>query len=276
MKPSRIALAAFAVLHVAARGVLAQESPAPTALDPLAAVRLEGPAAAAPAEFSAAPAAPAAYRGGRLDAVRYRPRYREGYRERSGGYVHSSPAQIHAGFFDPEGNGATSFAIGFRGGPAVDEHIQLGFGADWYHKSESRREVQGTTFQGGQPVTVTRVLARASSNLFPFQAYLQVSGGDNLSVIPYFGVAGEYQVLLLSATDYQTGADFDATFGGWGWQVWGGAALPLSGRSRMFGEVFVNNGDVERDVDDPASGVTFRESVNADGVGMRFGLSWGF
>ena len=83
-------------------------------------------------------------------------------------------------------------------------------------------------------------------------------------------------MLFLSATDYQTGADFEATFGGWGWQAWGGAALPLSGRSRMFGEAFLNSGDVERDVFDPASGVTYREIVDADGLGMRFGLTWGF
>jgi hypothetical protein len=266
MKLRRMVGAALALVCVAASGALAQESPATASLAHSAfALRNAGRAFAAPA-FSGLLAAP------RSDAVSYRPRNRE----RSGGYVHAAPAQLHVGFFDPEGSGATSFAIGFRGGPAIDEHIQLGFGADWYHKSESQRTVVGTTFQGGQPVTVTRVLARASSNLLPFQGYLQVSGGDNLSVIPYFGVAGEYQVLLLSATDYQTGADYDATFGGWGWQVWGGAALPLSGRSRMFGEVFVNDGDVERDVDDPASGATFRESVSSNGLGMRFGLSWGF
>jgi len=257
--------AALALVTLAARGALAQETLA-APLPAISAFAIDAHAAAVPAAFGGIAAAP------RYDAVRYRPRYRG----ESGGSVHSAPAQLHVGFFDPEGSGSTSFAIGFRGGPAIDEHIQIGVGADWYHKSESRRVVEGTTFQGGQPVTVTRVLARASSNLLPFQGYVQVSGGENLSVIPYFGVAGEYQVLLLAATDYQTGADYDATFGGWGWQVWGGAALPLSGRSRMFGEVFVNNGDVERDVDDPASGATFRESVNSNGVGMRFGLSWGF
>lgn len=208
----------------------------------------------------------------RLDAVGYRPRHR-GYS--GGGYARSAPAQVHAGFFELEGNGPTSFAIGLRGGPAIDDHVQLGVGVDWYRKTESRREVVGETFQGGQSIIATRVLARASSNLLPFQAFLQVSGG-NSTIIPYAGVAGQYQVLLLSATDYQTGADFDATFGGWGWQLWGGAALPLSGQSRVFGEAFMNSGDVERDVDDPASGLTYREIVDSDGVGMRFGVSWGF
>jgi hypothetical protein len=188
----------------------------------------------------------------------------------------SSPVQIHGGFFSPDGSDATSFAFGFRGGPSVDERIQLGIGVDWYHQSENQREVVGQSSQGGRPITVTRDLARASSDLVPVLAFLQVNLGSGRSLSPYFGIAGEYQVLFLSATDYQTGAGYDATFGGWGWQAWGGAALPLGSRSRLFGEVFVNSGEVGRDVDDPAGGITYREIVDADGAGMRFGLSWGF
>jgi hypothetical protein len=104
-------------------------------------------------------------------------------------------------------------------------------------------------------------------------AVLQLCAGKGL--VPYAGIAGQYQFLLLSATDYATGADYNANFGGWGWQAWGGLALGF-GRSRLFGEVFINTGDVERDVRDPASAVTYRETVNADGGGARFGLSWGF
>jgi hypothetical protein len=188
----------------------------------------------------------------------------------------SSPVQIHGGFFSPDGSDATSFAFGFRGGPAIDERIQLGVGIDWYHQSENQREVVSQSSQGGRPITVTRDLAHASSDLVPFQAFLQLNLGSGRSLVPYVGIAGEYQVLFLSATDYQTGAAYDATFGGWGWQAWGGAALPLGSRSRLFGEAFVNSGEVGRDVDDPAGGVPYREIVDAGGTGLRFGLSWGF
>jgi len=188
----------------------------------------------------------------------------------------SSPVQIHGGFFSPDGSDATSFAFGLRGGPLVDEHIQLGIGVDWYHQSENQREVVGQSSPGGRPVTVTRELAHASSDLVPVLAFLQLNLGSGRSLVPYFGIAGQYQALFLSATDFQTGAAYDATFGGWGWQAWGGAALPLGSRSRLFGEVFVNSGEVGRDVEDPAGGVPYREIVDADGAGMRFGLSWGF
>lgn len=255
MNHRRVVIIALAAIVAVPSAALAGNSPAAFA----------GPLPAASLFPASAPA------GARFEAVGYRPRF--GARRAA---TAESPTQIHVGFFEPDGEGATSFAFGFRGGPAIDDRVQMGLGADWYHKSESQRVVAGDPYVfNGALVRKERVLARASSDLFPIMLFMQVSGGDNLQVIPYFGGAGGYEVMLLSATDYTTQESFDATYGGWGWQVWGGAAMPLSGRSRLFGEVFVNRGDVERDVADN-NGLEYRERVSADGVGMRFGLSWGF
>ena len=258
MKLHRTTRAALAFLVATPGAALAQQT-----------VPLEAPSLAvlAPSLTVLAPA------GTRFEAVRYWRHAPEPPPER---HSNSSPVQIHGGFYSPDGSDATSFALGFRGGPSVDERIQLGIGVDWYHQSEDQREVVGQSSPGGRPVTVTRELSHASSDLVPVLAFLQVNLGSGRSLVPYVGIAGEYQVLVLSATDFQTGAAYDATFGGWGWQAWGGAALPLGSRSRLFGEVFVNSGEVGRDVDDPAGGVPYREIVDADGAGMRFGLSWGF
>jgi len=185
----------------------------------------------------------------------------------------SVPVQIHGGAFAHEQNGPRSYAFGLRGGPAIDPHLQIGVGVDWYHRTDSDRAIVADTVQAGQPVTKTRVLSQASSDLVPVMAFLQVSVGKGL--IPYAGIAGQYQFLMLSATDYATGAGYNATFGGWGWQGWGGLALAF-GRSRLFGEAFISTGNVERDVLDPATDLTYRETVNADGGGVRCGLSWGF
>jgi hypothetical protein len=248
-------------LHCTTRAALAFLLAAPGA-----ALAQQPVAPAAPSLAVLAPVAP------RFESVRYWRRAPEPPHRPAT----SSPVQIHAGFFDSDGSGTTSFAFGFRGGPAIDEHLQLGVGIDWYHESENQREVVGQSSQGGRPVTVTRELARASSDLVPVLAFLQLNLGSGRSLVPYVGIAGEYQVLFLSATDYQTGAGYDATFGGWGWQAWGGLGLPLGSRSRLFGEAFFNSGEVGRDVDDPVGGVTYREIVDADGAGLRFGLSWGF
>ncbi len=222
-------------------------------------------------------AVPEAYApaGTRLDAVRYRPRTR--HRGYDRGPRGTSSSQIHAGFFDPEGSADNGFVLGLRGGPLVDPHVQIGLGADWTHRSENLTQIIGTTTgPGGTTIRVQRDLARSSSNLFPLMGFMQVMGDQKMSLIPYFGIAGGYEVLFLSGDDFTTGNSFDATYGGWAWQAWGGAAIPLSGRSRLVGEIFANRGDAHRDVEDAITGETFRETVDLDGVGMRFGLSWGF
>ncbi len=211
-----------------------------------------------------------------VDGVHYRPRRSRWSRAPEA----SSVSQIHLGFFDPDGNPARRFLVGIRGGPMIDRQVQLGVGIDWAHDSDNTSSVSSeTTGPGGTPITIQRDLSRASTDLFPIMAFLQVSAPDNMSVVPYFGVSGGYQLLNLSADDYLTGDSFDATYGGWGWQLWGGLALPLSGRTRLTGEVFVNGAELSRDVNDPyygAFGSTYRETVKQDGVGARFGIAWGF
>ena len=136
--------------------------------------------------------------------------------------------------------------------------------------------LRSATGPGGEVILIRRELSRYSSNLFPLMAYLQLSGPARLTLIPYAGVAASYQTLFLSADDFLTGQSFDATYDGFGWQLWGGAKLPLSGRVGLQGGVFMNDAELERDVYDPASGETIREIVSTDGVGARFGISWGF
>ena len=220
----------------------------------------------------------------RFEAVRYQPRYRP---PPSSGTSSAEPApsskrgpaeahlQLHAGFIERDGDGPTSFAVGLRFGPSIGDVVQLGLGVDWYHESESEREVVGSAVQGGRPVTTTNVLARTNADLVPIQAHIQLGGAGRVPLGIYVGAGGGYQYLMLSADDYATNTQFDATYGGWGWQAWGGIALRLSSTTRLFGEVFRNTGLVERDVNDPATGLTFREGTDTDGVGMRFGLNFG-
>jgi hypothetical protein len=203
------------------------------------------------------------------------------YRPRSGGMGRridsQSVSEIHIGFFDPEGDAGRQFLLGMRGGPMIDPHVQLGVGVDWAHMANNVSTVSHQSDgPSGFPITTQKDLARSSSNLFPIMAFVQASGDDNMQVIPYFGLGGGYEVMNLTADDYTTNASFDATYGGWGWQVWAGAAFPLSGRARVNGELFVNTAELGRDVTDEALGGTYRETVKVNGVGMRLGIAWGF
>jgi hypothetical protein len=211
----------------------------------------------------------------RYESSRYRPR-RGGYRNGSFWRGHGV-SQVHAGFLDPEGPNDAGFLAGFRGGQRIDDTFEIGLGLDWRNKSGRATELlRETVGPGGERIIVQREVSSYSSNLFPGLLYMQLSGPSHLTLVPYVGAAASWQVLFLEARDFSTGESFDATFDGFGWQAWGGLALPLSGRSRLVGEVFMNQADLHRDVFDPTIGSDIRETVSADGVGARFGMSWGF
>ena len=187
--------------------------------------------------------------------------------------------QIHVGFFDPSDNFSTGFEGGFRMGPQVDPHVQIGLAVDWWHKSESSTMDLGSVPLPGGSGSERLVLSKTSADLMPILAFVQVSGDENLPVIPYGGFGVGYEWLFVSADNYLTSESFEQTFGGFGWQAWGGAGIPLDGRTRINGEVFYNGSEVGSDVDvyiadfGPA---TVRDVVKMNGLGMRFGISWGF
>ena len=256
-----------ALMLPAAAGSATSTGPAPgpslalAIVDVASAAWSAGPAASVPSLALAAPL---------VAPVRYRPRE---YRAR--GSAMPTTSQIHAGFFDPSENFSTGFYGGFRVGPQVDPRLQLGLAVDWWHKGESQTvRIDQGPLPGGGSGERRRELSRSSADLIPILFFAQLSGDENLSIIPYGGAGIGYEVLSLTAEDYATRQIFDAAYGGLGWQVWAGAAMPLSGRTRVTGEVFYNGSEVGRDVDDFE--FSYREIVKMNGVGMRFGASWGF
>ena len=117
------------------------------------------------------------------------------------------------------------------------------------------------------------------ANLVPILVFVQVRGDENMRVIPYAGFGVGYEWLSVTADDYLTHESFDQTYGGFGWQTWLGAALPLDSRVRVNAEVFLNNCDVDTEMDvniEDYGPATVRDVVNMDGAGMRVGISWRF
>ncbi|MGD1047421.1 MAG: hypothetical protein ABR899_01560 [Candidatus Krumholzibacteriaceae bacterium] len=211
--------------------------------------------------------------------VRYRP---DPYRPRA----YRSPmstiplsAQIHVGFFDPIDNFSTGFDGGFRVGPQVSPNIQLGLAMDWWHRSDNKVLNLGTVEVPVGTASEQLILSESTANLIPILVFVQVSGDENMSVIPYGGVGIGYEWLFLTANDYVTRESFDETFGGFGWQIWVGAGLPLESRMRVNGELFFNDCEVGTDVDVniPNYGpATVRDVVKMNGIGLRLGVSWMF
>jgi hypothetical protein len=224
--------------------------------------------------------------GPQLAAVRYRPRRYNpppppGHPVSSsggGGRSAGSLTQIHGGVFDPDLGLVNGVLLGFRAGPQFEDRVAIGVGADWrFNEVRNSVVISEESIPGGGTREVRRELSRASTHWVPMMAHLQLSPtGKALGLIPYFGVAGGYQMLFLSAEDFETGQAFQGTFGGWGWQAYAGVGIPLAGPMRLTGEVFLNDATVGRDVEDVITGERFRETVDMDGVGARFGIGWGF
>lgn len=213
--------------------------------------------------------------GTRFEAVRYRPRRRI-YREPVYGPRPETFSQFHIGVLDVEGSEKAGVLFGFRGGLAVDPNVQIGGQLEWRHRGNHDTQViSEQPGPGGTTITVRQDLDRSSSDLIPIMGLIQVGGGGG-QVMPYFGLAGGVEVLHLSAENFQTGEEFDGTFVGWGWQGWGGLAMPLSGRARVNAEIFYNGSELSRDTEDPFTGQGFRETVDMSGAGARLGLAWGF
>jgi hypothetical protein len=238
---------------------------------------------APPAGWTLAPQTPASEP---LFQSRVRPRpgpYRPGpYRQRT----YRSPmsaipftAEIHLGFFDPIDNFSTGFAGGFRVGPQVDPHIQFGLAMDWWHRSDDKVMDLGRVEVPVGTASEKLILSESAANLIPILMFVQVGGDENMSVVPYGGIGFGYEWLFLSANDYLTDESFDQTFGGFGWQAWVGAGLPLDYNMRVNAEVFFNGCEVGSDVDVDIEGygpATVRDIIKMNGVGIRFGVAWQF
>jgi len=212
--------------------------------------------------------------------MRYQPRHSRRYEDDN---YYRSPRnqtylQLQGGLFDPDGEPGKEGLGSFRLGALVDPHVSIGGMVDWSHRGESDAtvvsEVPGPG--GGPPITTEIELAKSTVDIVPILAYLQFSGDGSTGIIPYAGIGGGYELLFLSAEEFATGATYDRTFGGWGWQAWAGVGIPLSRDARLTGEVFRNGGDLSHDSNDPATGYTIRETVNANGTGARFGVAFSF
>jgi hypothetical protein len=184
--------------------------------------------------------------------------------------------EIHGGVYDPESNIARRGVAGIRGGPMLTRNLQLGLAADWMYDSQNLTVgSSGQVGPGGTPIDVQQVLERASLHQVPLMAFAQFEGWGLLYLVPYVGAAGGYQFMFLTADNYATDEHLSATLGGWAWQTWAGIGLPLGNRVRASGEVFLHGGEVSRVTTDAVSGTAYRETARTDGLGARFGLSWG-
>lgn len=223
--------------------------------------------------------------GTQLGSIRYQPRRRPPASPPSPhppAATASSPSrssgfgQLHAGFFGANQDSREAFVAGIRAGSSMERILQIGVGVDFgYRYDETVEVISEEPVPGGNDVRRINVLAESRAYLLPVMATLQLTPFSDFPIAPYAGVGAGYEWLFLTAEDFVTAYEYEATFGGWGWQAWGGVALKLARHTRLTAEVFVNGADLGRDVYTEDTGAGFREIVEMDGVGMRFGVRLG-
>ena len=199
------------------------------------------------------------------------PQYHRYQEQKNNGF-----SQIHAGFLDPDGDQSASLVLGTRVGFNLDRNVAIGGMIDWRHQGNQENTViSSAPGPGGTTIDTETQVAKSSSDLIPILGMLQINMGNG-GIIPYIGAGAGYEILHLASDDFVNGQEFRGTFGGFGWQVWAGAALPLcSNQTRLTAEAFLNQADLSRDAVD-ALGQPVTETVNMDGTGARFGLQWAF
>jgi hypothetical protein len=184
--------------------------------------------------------------------------------------------QLHGGYFNASSDNTAPFVIGMRAGPMVDQRLQLGVNVDWVHQTKTLSNILSTSVgPGGVPIAVKVDSARALLNQAHIMAFTQISGWGLLGFVPYFGLGGGYEFLALSSENFVTGQSRQVDFSGWGWQAWGGVGFPLGKRTRLNGEVYVNQAELGKTVTD-VNGVATRQTVDLNGVGIRVGIAWGY
>jgi len=218
----------------------------------------------------------------------YRPRpnpYPDGtpYRHGSSTSAPSKPrgpsgfTEIHGGFMEPDGPPQSQMLAGIKIAAMPDPRVHIGAMVDWAHKGSTVTEIVTTsTGPNGEAIRTQRSLSEASTDLVPALGFLELTGAGRLPIIPYIGAGGGYQFLFLSASDFTTGQSLDATYSGWAWQAWAGAAIPFGRNIRLNGEVFRTGGTVGRDVHDATGAPGLREELDVDGAGLRVGLAFAF
>lgn len=175
---------------------------------------------------------------------------------------------LHGGVFAPINASATGATLGTRIGFNMGSHLLLGLMGDWTFKSKSLSQPVESGLPGFEPEIV---LARVDAHLIPAMLFLQVKLTDKFPLVPYAGVGAGYEWLILQAHDYRTGDIARSVYGNVAWQSYAGLGMRLSSKLRLDGELFYNGGSLERDVTDQ-DGVSWTETVDAEGVGVRVGL----
>jgi hypothetical protein len=183
---------------------------------------------------------------------------------------------LRGGFFDTENVPKNDWLAGFKLTGVVSKGVEMGISTDYQRRSNSAGErVDEYRDPAGNLVKTTVPTAEVSSSLVPALGILELRI-PTPGLQPYVGAGAGYEWLFVDGDDFVNNTHFSDTFGGFGWQGFGGIDLAINEKARLSAEAFWNQSDVSRHFVDPISGFEVKQQINVRGGGIRGGLSFAF
>jgi len=168
--------------------------------------------------------------------------------------------KFKGGYFNPKGMEGSLMLSGSYG-IAVDERVDLSFGISYFNKTSKSKDV---TFEGTKDNVEYQVIDEAkeySNTLLPLSVDLTATFPMQPSFSWLLGGGLTYEFLFLK----------DATFSGFGWNVFLGIEYEIGSRSSFIIEGLYNSCKPQGKIKVEDIGKTTAE-VNVSGVGIRGGI----
>jgi len=183
---------------------------------------------------------------------------------------------LRGGFYDTEGIPKNDWLAGFKLTGVVSKGVEMGISSDYQRRSHSAGErIDEYRDPSGNLVKTTVPTAEVSSSLVPVMGLLELRI-PTPGLQPYVGAGAGYEWLFVDGDDFVNNTHFSDTFGGFGWQGFGGIDLSINEKARLSAEAFWNQSNVSRHLVDPYSGLEVKQQINVRGGGIRGGLSFAF
>ena len=168
--------------------------------------------------------------------------------------------KFKGGFFNPKGM-ESSLIFNGSYGIAIDERVDLSFGISYFNKTSKSKDVKFEGSKDNVDYTVIDEKKEYSNTLLPLSIDLTASFPIQPSLYWILGGGLTYEFLFLK----------NATFSGFGWNVFLGIEYEIGSRSSFVVEGFYNGCKPQGKIEIEEYGKTTAE-VNVSGIGIRGGI----
>jgi hypothetical protein len=184
---------------------------------------------------------------------------------------------IQLGFHNPKATD-TGFIIGGTLGSEIDERFDIGVGLDFFRKSYEETTTisldDGTGTGGFIQQEVTDVKSSVVMLPLMLHARYKIPLGNAIEapLMPYIQGGLGYFMSWYGYENYDTGADENQYFGGFGYRIALGTMYQIGTSSQLSFEFYYMSASLTHEEDDEEIGRPVKSELDMSGMGVRLGL----